>query len=514
MEGIRVGSAVPGDVPASKTVIQFQGSAATACRVTGPKPETAARAVKAVFLTEPVQALVSHRMNRMTLQRWAGVALAVSALCLVQCSGPASDATFESIVEDGELVVLTLSGATIHEVRNGEPDGFEVDLVSAFADEHGLSVRFRVMRNIGALIEALENGEGHLAAANLTINEVRSERITFGPAYKNVRERLVCRRGGESASSVDALAGLRLAVVADSSYAETLRNLQQEHPDIAFDERPAGSALPLLDAVDRGRIDCTVADSHIVAFARQRHPELITPLNLSDQSALAWAHSGDVAGLSEALDTWFAEAHAFGLIEEIEEDWFGDFGEFDYVESARFVRRLEDRLPRFRNYFRDAAEGTPFDWELLAAQAYQESHWDPDATSPTGVRGLMMLTLPTAERVGVTDRLDPRQSVEGGADYLADLYERLPDAIEGEDRLWFALAAYNVGMGHIYDARLLAERQGRDKNSWDTMEQVLPLLSRPEHYTTVRYGYARGHEPVRYVQRIRTYRAMLDANLR
>jgi len=451
----------------------------------------------------------------MILQTWAGLAIAVSALLLVQCSGPAhEDATFDAVVDGGELVVLTLPGETIYERRNGEPDGFEVDLVSAFASDHGLSVRFREMRDIGALIEALENGEGHLAAANLTINEVRSERISFGPAYKNVRERLVCRRGDERARSVEALAGLRLAVVADSSYAETLRRLQQDHPGIEFDERPAGSALPLLEAVDRGRIDCTVADSHIVAFARQRHPELITPLNLSEESALAWAHSGQVEGLAEALDTWFAEAHAFGLIQEIEDDWFGDFGAFDYVETARFVRRIENRLPRFRRYFRDAAEETPFEWELLAAQAYQESHWDPDAESPTGVRGLMMLTLPTAERVGVTDRLDPRQSVEGGADYLADLYDRLPETIEGEDRIWFALAAYNVGMGHIYDARLLAERQGRDKDSWEVMEQVLPLLTRPEYYSTVRYGYARGHEPVRYVERIRTYRAMLDANLR
>jgi membrane-bound lytic murein transglycosylase F len=454
-------------------------------------------------------------MTRTTFQKWAGLAVAASSLILVQCSGPADeDATFAEVVEGGELVVLTLDGATIYQERNGEPDGFEVDLVSAFADDHGLTVRFREMRDIGALIDALEAGDGHLAAANLTINEIRSERITFGPAYKNVRERLVCRRGGERAGSVEELAGLRLAVVADSSYADTLRALQPDHPEITFVERAAGSALPLLEAVDRGRIDCTVADSHVVAFARQRHPELITPLNLSDESALAWAHSGRVEGFAEALETWFAEAHAFGLIREIDEDWFGEYAEFDYVETLRFVQRLESRLPRYMGYFRAAADRRPFDWELLAAQAYQESHWDPDAVSPTGVRGLMMLTLPTAEEVGVTNRLDPRQSVEGGAEYLEDLYGRLPEAIEGEDRLWFALAAYNVGMGHIYDARLLAERQGRDKNSWEAMEEVLPLLTRPEYYSTVRYGYARGHEPVRYVERIRTYRAMLDANLR
>ena len=454
-------------------------------------------------------------MIKTICQKWAGWAVAACALVLVQCSSPApEDASFADVVAGGELVVLTLDGPTIYAQRDGAPEGFEVDLVSAFAEDHGLVVRYRVMRDIGALIAALENGEGHIAAANLTINAARAERIRFGPAYKNVREQLVCRRGGESASRVAGLAGLRLAVVADSSYAETLRTLQADHPDIEFDARPAGSAMPLLEAVDRGRIDCTVADSHLVAFARQRYPELITPLNLSDQSALAWAHSGRIEGLAEALDSWFAEAHSFGLIEEIDEDWFGDFGTFDYVESARFVRRVDNRLPQFRGYFRAAAADRPFDWELLAAQAYQESHWDPQATSYTNVRGMMMLTEDTADRLRVTDRLDPRQSVEGGAEYLADLYDRLPDSITGEDRIWFALAAYNIGMGHIYDARLLAERQGRDKDSWAVMEDILPLLTRPEYYSTVRYGYARGHEPVRYVERVRTYRAMLEANLR
>jgi membrane-bound lytic murein transglycosylase F len=124
----------------------------------------------------------------------------------------------------------------------------------------------------------------------------------------------------------------------------------------------------------------------------------------------------------------------------------------------------------------------------------------------------MMLTLPTAEELGVEDRTDPAQSVEGGAKYLRRLYDRIPDGVQGEDRLWFALAAYNVGMGHIYDARRIAERKGLDKNRWDDLRTVLPLLSRPEYYSTVKHGYARGHEPVRYVRKIRDYYRMLRSN--
>lgn len=269
--------------------------------------------------------------------------------------------------------------------------------------------------------------------------------------------------------------------------------------------------MPLLDSVDAGTIDCTIADSHLADFARRRHPELVVAMNLTEERPLAWAHSGEVEGLQGALASWFAEAHGEGFLEELDTRWFGRFGEFDYVDVARFVRRVQSRLPEYRNAFEDAAESLPFDWEMLAAQAYQESHWDPDAVSATGVRGLMMLTLSTAERVGIEDRRDPFQSIEGGAIYLADLYDRVPEDVRGEDRIWFTLAAYNIGMGHMYDARALAERLGRDKNSWADLAATLPLLSDPQYYETLRYGYARGLEPVRYVEKIREYRAMLDA---
>jgi membrane-bound lytic murein transglycosylase F len=269
--------------------------------------------------------------------------------------------------------------------------------------------------------------------------------------------------------------------------------------------------MPLLEGVDRGTFDCTVSDSHLADFARRRHPELDVAMTLTEERPLAWAHTGRIEGLDEALAEWFASAHETGLLADLDERWFGRFGAFDYVDVARFVRRVQSRLPQYRPAFERAAAELPFEWELLAAQAYQESHWDPDAVSATGVRGLMMLTLSTARRVGIEDRNDPEQSIAGGTAYLADLYERVPDGVAGEDRIWFALAAYNVGMGHMYDARALAERLGRDKNSWDDLARTLPLLSDPRYYETLRHGYARGHEPVRYVEKVREYRALLDA---
>ena len=329
--------------------------------------------------------------------------------------------------------------------------------------------------------------------------------------FKAVTEQLVCRRGGPAPTRLEDLPGTRIRVLAGSSYEETLEAIGEALPELTWSARTAGSAMPLLDSVDAGTIDCTIADSHLADFARRRHPELVVAMNLTEERPLAWAHSGEVEGLQGALASWFAEAHGEGFLEELDTRWFGRFGEFDYVDVARFVRRVQSRLPEYRNAFEDAAESLPFDWEMLAAQAYQESHWDPDAVSATGVRGLMMLTLSTAERVGIEDRRDPFQSIEGGAIYLADLYDRVPEDVRGEDRIWFTLAAYNIGMGHMYDARALAERLGRDKNSWADLAATLPLLSDPQYYETLRYGYARGLEPVRYVEKIREYRAMLDA---
>jgi membrane-bound lytic murein transglycosylase F len=213
------------------------------------------------------------------------------------------------------------------------------------------------------------------------------------------------------------------------------------------------------------------------------------------------------------LASWFSSIHGGDLLADLDERYYGHTQTFDYVDTARFVRRIDERLPALRGPFIRAARETGVDWRWLAAQAYQESHWDEDAVSATGVRGIMMLTLPTANELGVEDRTDPAQSIDGGARYLRDLYDRLPEDVTGEDRLFKAFAAYNIGMGHLYDARRLAFRRGLDANEWPVMRETLPLLTEPAHYESLRYGYARGHEPVQYVRNIRRYRALLDLHI-
>lgn len=458
-------------------------------------------------------------MAKKTVAGLAAGAILLAVLGITQCRAPengalvTSETTIDSVRDSGELVVLTLKGPTTYRDHEEGAVGYEVEMIEAFAEQMGVTPRYIAMDDIDALIDAVEAGQGHLGAAGLTITQARSARVSFGPAYKNVSESVVCHSDGPAPTSLDELAKVKLTVLAGSSYVETLERLKQDHGGLKWTEKPASSEMPMLISIATGKPGCTIADSHVAEYARRLHPDLVMPMTLTEDLPLGWIYNSQLSGMDEALSTWFSAVHASGFLETLDERWFGHLEDFDYIEVLRFVERVEARLPAYRSYFEVAAEETTFDWHLLAAQAYQESHWDPDAVSPTGVRGLMMLTLPTAKELGVEDRTDPAQSVDGGARYLQRLYDRLPDGVQGEDRTWFALAAYNIGMGHIYDARRLAERRGLDKNSWDDIEKVLPLLSKQQFYSTLRHGYARGYEPVRYVRKIRDYYSMLRANV-
>ena len=194
-----------------------------------------------------------------------------------------------------------------------------------------------------------------------------------------------------------------------------------------------------------------------------------------------------------------------GTMAQLAERFYGHLDRLNYVGARTFMHHVENRLPRYQSLFQDYAEESGMDWRLLAAIGYQESHWRPNAVSPTGVRGLMMLTRTTANYIGINNRLDAEESIEGGARYFRMVHGRIPERIPEPDRTWFALASYNVGFGHLEDARRLAESAGKDPDRWMDVKEFLPLLAQKEWYTKTRFGYARGHEPVVYVQNIRRY---------
>ena len=451
------------------------------------------------------------------LRRNKGVWIACALLLLSGCETKLNEAqkdtrSLEEIQASGKLVVLTRNApTTVYTDREEKQSGPEFDLVEAFAASLDLEVEYKVKSSVQEIITAVENGEGDLAAAGLTITGQRQQKFLFGPAYQDVTQQVVCRRDNLQPESIEELVGLNIVVIGGSSYVERLQILQQQHPELSWKETTSEDTEQLLRAVWLREIDCTVADSNIVDINRRYFPELIAPLNLAESESLGWMMSGDRADLQAAITSWLDVLDKSGELSVLQERYYGFVEVFDYVDTRKFIARIKSRYPKYQKYFKDAAAKYELSELLLAAQAYQESHWRANARSPTGVRGIMMLTLDTARAMGVTSRLDPKQSIFGGARYMNKLLNnRFADEVVEPDRTWLALAAYNVGRGHLHDAQRLAREQGLNPHLWSDVKQVLPLLSDKRYYRNLKYGYARGTEPVRYVQRIRDYQLILE----
>jgi len=431
-------------------------------------------------------------------------------LLLSACSNSDPEFSMESIHKQGELVVLTRNAPSIYYVdREGNGTGFDHDLVQAFADHLQLKVRLEVRETVEEILAELRNGKAHIAAAGLTKTPIRTEEFLASEPYQTVTQQVVCRRGGKQPKSTKELSDVSLTVIAESSYTSLLNELNGSHPKLTWKKDNEIDTEALLEQVWNKEIDCTIADSNIVAINRRYQPELVTPFDLSDEQSLVLYMPPQATELKKSLNSWLADFKKTGQLSELLERHYGFVEIFDYVDTRKYVDRISERLPKYQKYFEDAAEQTNLPWTLLAAQAYQESHWNPKAKSPTGVRGIMMLTQATAREVGVKSRLDAKQSITGGAKYLNNLRQRLPEEIEEPDRTWLALAAYNIGMGHLRDARTLAKRLKKDPNSWADLKDVFPLLSKKKYYKKLKYGYARGNEPLQYVTRIRNFEDIL-----
>jgi len=441
--------------------------------------------------------------------RLGGFFALCSIFVLSACSGH-DDAGLRAIKARGTLVVLTRNAPTTYYINhNDEPAGPEYDMAAAFAKSIGVKPRFVIEDSVADMLHALAAGKGDMIAGGITRTQKRLGTFEFGPTYQTVTQQVVCRRGGKRADSVKDLAGVDFEVIADSSYVERLNALKKTHPGLHWKVDGNADTEELLRRVWKGRIDCTVADSDIVAINRRFFPNLVITFDLSKPQQLAWVIPGDADGLRSAMTDWFGHYKASGKLKRVMLHYYAHVKVFDYVDTRAYVRLIKTRYPRYRQIFRRAAETHGLPPLVLAAQAYQESHWNPHARSPTGVRGMMMLTLSTAHALGVHNRLDARASIKAGAEYLSRLKSRLSDDINKADRIWFALAAYNIGLAHLRDARKLATRLGKNPNFWTSMRTVLPLLGKKRYYHQLDRGYARGLEAVRYVRRIRNYADIL-----
>ncbi len=441
----------------------------------------------------------------------------LAAITLTGCqieSEPKSE--LEQIRERGVLRVGTLNNQLSYYIGPDGQAGLDYELAREFADELGVKLEMKPAYRISSLYPALRHGEIDIIAAGLTQSPERLKNFRPGPAYYYVSQQLVYKKGQWRPRNLKQLLEKQdelieqndgkaiIQIIGDSHFNQTLADIKQQNPDFSYQVDNNSDVNDLLKKVATGELAFTVADSVEVHLSQRIYPDIALAFELTEDQPISWfLRRSQDESLYAMLIEFFGQTKQSGQLASLEEKYIGHIDSFDYVDTRAFIRALDSKLPKWSPLFKKYSD--EFDWRLVAALAYQESHWNPRAKSPTGVRGMMMLTLPTAKSVGVTDRLNPEQSVKGGVEYLRRMVERVPDSVETHEKIWFALASYNVGYGHVMDARRLTKKQGGNPDAWSDVKERLPLLRQQKYFSQTRYGYARGDEAKNYVENIRRY---------
>ena len=416
----------------------------------------------------------------------------------------------EQIKHEGTINVLTRKDPTTYYEGAEGLTGLEYDLVMLFAKRLQVKVNFIIPDTFDEILTRISKGKADIAAAGLTITDQRKRSMRFAPAYQKITEQVVYRSGRKKPHSASDLSNGIIEIVKGTSHIDTLLKLQTKHPKLNWNVNDELKTDGLLYLVNEGLIDYTIADSHQASTIKRFYPKLNIAFDITEPRQLAWALplSKDNS-IYDEVSLFFKQIKGDKTLKHLLEKHYGNTGNLTYVGNCTFRQHMESRLPDYEHYFKAEAKKHNLDWRLLAAIGYQESHWRSDTTSPTGVKGLMMLTKGTAKQLGIKDRTNPAQSIKGGALYFKLRHKKIPARVQEPDRTWFALASYNVGFGHLEDARILTQKRKGDPDKWLDVKESLPLLSQKKWYKQTRHGYARGKEPVRYVENVRSYYDLL-----
>lgn len=414
----------------------------------------------------------------------------------------------EALQAIGELRVALVSIPHTYYLNRDGIHGYDYALLREFCRRLDIELIPVFVDSRAEAIQLVAENKVHISAGLLPVSSDHDTRIRFGPSYTMLQSQVIYASGRKPPSTIEDLVNAKVETPAGGIGVRVLTSLANAHPGLRFRSPVHRSTEQLLARLNAGVIDYAVIPSIDFQVLRLKYPSLEIGFDLGAPVAAAWAIS-DRFGTS--VDTeivnFFVDNENTGMRLKLWHRYYGHYGEFDFVDARAFLRAYEERLPEYRENFESAADDVRIDWRLLAALSYQESHWDPKARSPTGVRGIMMLTRRTAKQLGVA-RDKPVEAIAGGAQYLARLIKRVPETVTGDDRLWFGLAAYNLGYGHVADARKLTLEAGRDPNSWQEVSHYVGLLNRRSVGATTRFGRARGLQTLHFVDSIRRY---LDA---
>ena len=410
----------------------------------------------------------------------------------------------DEILESGEITMITRNDADCYYSYRGQPMGFEYDLAKAFAEYLGVRLKVCSTETWKSMVSALQKNKAAFIAANIPITNRNSQDISFSNGYLEIQQHLVAHRNNASAGSLDNFGGNKIHVSIGSMYHDYLRALKRQGYDLKIKLHANAPAEELIRQVAAGKLEATIAATNIALRTRRHYHQVVISEPISSSFFLGWAVKKNSCELLNQINSFFETIQENGVLDEIYEQYYANLESIDYMDLSMFHFRLKTRFPPFKKTVQRAAEKNDLDWRLITAQMYQESQFDPDAQSPNGAFGLMQLTSSTAERFNVKDVLNPVQNIAAGARYLRKLYDYF-SGIPEQDRLFMALAAYNAGLGHVFDARNLARKLKLPPDKWTSMVEVLPLLEQRTYYKNARHGYCRGSEAVKYIEQIMVY---------
>ena len=451
---------------------------------------------------------ISHRHSLSTLTLAISISIVLLITSMKNCGDNIS--TLERIQNRGILKVVTRNTPTTYYIGPTGATGFEYDMATEFAKYIGVELQIIVEHDFSNILPTIKSRKADIAAAGITITPSRETQVTFSQSYHDIREITVYRAGNKKPENIKDLESRDLHIVKGTSHEESLIALKKKHEFLQWTSHDNIDINYLFESVSQGNYDVVIADSIDYKLNKRFYPRLRRGMSISDTKKLAWAvaKSSDNS-LRDKVNEFLELSDKNGLLKRLNEKHYTYVPSFTYADAHTFRKHIKQHLHDLIPLFKKVANEFDIDWRFLAAISYQESHWNPKATSPTGVRGLMMLTQPTALQLNVDDRIDPYQSLKGGAEYFIKMSKKIPTRIKEPDRTWLALAAYNIGYGHLEDARVITQRNGYNPDLWRHVRESLPLLSVREHYIKTKHGYARGQEPVKYVRNIRNYYDLL-----
>jgi len=423
---------------------------------------------------------------------------------LTSCSDGLSQ--LERIQSRGTLRVALIATPPLYFPDESLFRGYDYEIISAYAASIGAELEIMRANTIGEIGTLLKQGKVHVGVGGSS-PAYPDNKILNAQAYNEDEWYVIGHRNKKLPKSIEEITPSTVIVAKDSKPALVLSDLKKEHASLFWLELPNGNTRQVLEQVNKGNFKLSIINADIYAYYRYLYPEIKVAFILDKKYSSHWLTSkhDEDKSLSTSINNFITSYKKSGQLEKRYNNYFHHLKGFNYVDTLYYLRRIKSKLPNYNTLFKKAALSNQLDERFLAAISYQESHWNNNARSHTGVQGLMMLTKDTAKRVGVKDRLDPEQSIMGGAKYLNILKASLSERIQEPDRSWMTLAAYNVGLGHLEDARIITESLGDNPNLWIDVEKHLPKLSKKKWYEKTKYGYARGPEPVEFVRKIRRY---------